>query len=62
MVKQEKAVTKDMLVGMQVIDAEGHILELLKMLLLWLEKWAYHYMWKERRAKEETSLGKKCKQ
>jgi sporulation protein YlmC with PRC-barrel domain len=25
MVKQEKAVTKDMLVGMQVIDAEGHI-------------------------------------
>jgi sporulation protein YlmC with PRC-barrel domain len=30
MVKQEKAVTKDMLVGMQVIDAEGHMLGTVK--------------------------------
>jgi len=30
MVKQEKAVTKDMLVGMQVIDAEGHVLGTVK--------------------------------
>jgi len=30
MVKQEKAVTKDMLVGMQVIDAEGHVVGTVK--------------------------------
>jgi sporulation protein YlmC with PRC-barrel domain len=30
MVKQEKAVTKDMLVGMQVIDAEGHMIGTVK--------------------------------
>lgn len=30
MVKQEKAVTKDMLVGMQVVDAEGHVVGTVK--------------------------------
>jgi sporulation protein YlmC with PRC-barrel domain len=30
MAKQEKGVTKDMLIGMQVIDAEGHIVGTVK--------------------------------
>lgn len=61
MAKQEKAVTKDMLIGMQVIDAEGRLVGSVKDVSFIVGKAVYLYTLRTRKAKAETYHGMKCK-
>ncbi|MGB9676680.1 MAG: hypothetical protein ACPL0C_05790 [Candidatus Bathyarchaeales archaeon] len=62
MSKQEKGVTKDTLIGMQVIDAEGHLVGTVKDVAFIVGKLVCHFTLKAKKAKAETYLGNKCKQ